>query len=103
MPRFLSVAVVFAAGLVLAPVAVRGGEDEDVLRFLARLGLVDLQILQLEKAVQKDLPTEPIEGLQLAAVPPRESAGDALVAPGVDSVWDLPAAACVGTYPDRGL
>jgi len=59
MSRFLSVAVVFAAGLVLAPVVVRGGEDEDVQRFLARLGLVDLQILQLEKAIQKDLPAEP--------------------------------------------
>ena len=30
-------------------------------------------------------------------MPPRESAGDALVAPGVDSIWDLPNAACVGT------
>ena len=45
----------------------------------------------------KDLPTEPIDGLQLAAVPPRESAGDVLVASAADTIWDLPPAACVGT------
>ncbi len=45
----------------------------------------------------KDLPTEPVEGLRLTAVPPREEVGDALIsAKGVDFAA-LPQGAIVGT------
>jgi hydroxymethylbilane synthase len=45
----------------------------------------------------KDLPTEPVEGLMLAAVPPRESAADVLVTNIAMSLDELPRAARVGT------
>jgi len=51
----------------------------------------------------KDLPTEPVEGLTLAAIPPRESAADVLVVgagsteQGTGSKFLLPRGACVGT------
>ncbi|NOY43022.1 MAG: hydroxymethylbilane synthase [Planctomycetes bacterium] len=45
----------------------------------------------------KDLPTETVDGLVLAAVPERESSADALVAKKADSLMALPAGARVGT------
>jgi hydroxymethylbilane synthase len=45
----------------------------------------------------KDLPTEPIDGLSLAAVPRRESPGDVLVSHQVDQFDALPQGARVGT------
>lgn len=45
----------------------------------------------------KDLPTEPVEGLVLAAVPPRESAADVLVADAMTTIDELPPRAVVGT------
>ena len=45
----------------------------------------------------KDLPTETIEGLALAAVPPRENSADALVTQVAASLMELPAGAKVGT------
>ncbi len=45
----------------------------------------------------KDLPTEPVSGLSLAAVPPRESPGDALVSNQVQRIDELPPGARVGT------
>lgn len=45
----------------------------------------------------KDLPTEPFPGLQLAAVPPRESPRDVLVSAAGQGVGDLPLGARVGT------
>jgi hydroxymethylbilane synthase len=45
----------------------------------------------------KDLPTEPVEGLALAAVPERESPGDVLVSIRFASVSALPLRARVGT------
>ncbi len=45
----------------------------------------------------KDLPTEPVEGLVLAAVPPREDVADALIAPISRTLQDLPPGAKVGT------
>jgi len=53
---------------------------------------VDLAVHSL-----KDLPTEPIDGLILAAVPPRESSADVLVSRGAATLEDLPKAAHVGT------
>jgi hydroxymethylbilane synthase len=54
-------------------------------------GEIDLAVHSL-----KDLPTEPVEGLALAAVPPRAPDGDVLVSkhPSVD---DLPRGAIIGT------
>jgi hydroxymethylbilane synthase len=45
----------------------------------------------------KDLPTETVEGMVLAAVPERESCSDALVSHIAKSLADLPAGAKVGT------
>jgi len=45
----------------------------------------------------KDLPTDPVAGLALAAVPARASADDALVAVSADSFDALPGGAVVGT------
>lgn len=49
----------------------------------------------------KDLPTIPIEGLTLAAVPPRESTDDCLLSRSGDSFEQLPAGATVGTGSAR--
>jgi len=45
----------------------------------------------------KDLPTDPVEGLCLAAVPQRGPVGDVLVCPRVGSLADLPKRSIVGT------
>lgn len=45
----------------------------------------------------KDLPTEPVQGLEIVAVPPRESAGDALVSRDRVAFDQLPTGAVVGT------
>jgi hydroxymethylbilane synthase len=55
-------------------------------------GQIDLSVHSL-----KDLPTAPVEGLLMAAVPPRESAADVLVSDKADSIDRLPRAARVGT------
>jgi hydroxymethylbilane synthase len=55
-------------------------------------GEIDLAVHSL-----KDLPTEPVEGLVLAAVPPRESPADVLVTNIAASLDDLPHAARIGT------
>jgi hydroxymethylbilane synthase len=55
-------------------------------------GRIDLAVHSL-----KDLPTEPIEGLSLAAVPPRDSAGDALLSRDRLRLAELPPRAKVGT------
>jgi len=49
----------------------------------------------------KDLPTEPVAGLLLAAVPVREATGDALVANHATSLQDLPPDARIGTGSTR--
>src|SRR5215468_5084876 len=45
----------------------------------------------------KDLPTDPVEGLAIAAVPERESTSDVLVSSRATSIAALPSAARVGT------
>jgi hydroxymethylbilane synthase len=57
---------------------------------------VDLAVHSL-----KDLPTEPVPGLALAAVPPREAAGDVLVSNAARSLDDLPQGARIGTGSTR--
>ena len=59
-------------------------------------GRVDLAVHSL-----KDLPTEPIPGLKVAAVPPREAAGDVLVTRDGVSLEKLPQGARVGTGSTR--
>lgn len=55
-------------------------------------GRIDLAVHSL-----KDLPTEPVAGLMLAAVPPRESPGDALLSRDKLRFDELPNGARVGT------
>ncbi|PQO35384.1 hydroxymethylbilane synthase [Blastopirellula marina] len=45
----------------------------------------------------KDLPTEAVAGLQLAAVPAREADGDVLISPKASDVMSLPHEAIIGT------
>jgi hydroxymethylbilane synthase len=54
---------------------------------------------QIDLAVHslKDLPTAPVEGLSIAAVPERESTADALLSSKADSLASLPQAARIGT------
>src|SRR5262245_65747342 len=54
---------------------------------------------QIDLAVHslKDLPTAPVDGLELAAIPERESTADVLVSNVVSRIEDLPQAARVGT------
>jgi hydroxymethylbilane synthase len=55
-------------------------------------GQIDLAVHSL-----KDLPTETVEGVALAAVPPRESPGDALLSRDRHSLAGLPRSSKVGT------
>jgi hydroxymethylbilane synthase len=55
-------------------------------------GRIDLAVHSL-----KDLPTDPVEGLSLAAVPPRDSAGDALLSRDRLRLAELAPGAKVGT------
>jgi hydroxymethylbilane synthase len=55
-------------------------------------GQIDLAVHSL-----KDLPTAPVEGLLIAAVPPRESTDDVLVSSKADSIERLPRSARIGT------
>src|SRR5439155_22122411 len=55
-------------------------------------GQIDLAVHSL-----KDLPTIPVEGLLIAAVPPRESPADVLVSHQAERIEALPRAARVGT------
>lgn len=57
---------------------------------------VDLAVHSL-----KDLPTEPHEGLRLAAVPKRAACGDALIANAEETIAQLPANATIGTGSAR--
>ncbi|MGE3777883.1 MAG: hydroxymethylbilane synthase [Pirellulaceae bacterium] len=49
----------------------------------------------------KDLPTDPVPGLALIAVPPREDCADVLVSPRADTLDSLPPQAVVGTGSRR--
>jgi hydroxymethylbilane synthase len=59
-------------------------------------GEIDLAVHSL-----KDLPTLPVEQLTLAAVPPREAPGDALVSNMSNHLEDLPERARIGTGSPR--
>jgi len=59
-------------------------------------GSIDLAVHSL-----KDLPTEPVEGLVLTAVPDRGPTGDCLVSPRYHTFDELPQGAIVGTGSQR--
>lgn len=71
-----------------------------------------LQVALLEKQIDlavhslKDLPTEDVEGLLIAAIPPRETTDDALCFPkgvAVSSLDDVPQGATIGTGSVRRM
>ena len=78
----------------LAPLGAIGGQGlftKELQRELLA-DRIDLAVHSL-----KDLPTDPVPGLCLAAVPPRAPVGDALVSPKYASLEQLPQGAIVGT------
>jgi hydroxymethylbilane synthase len=79
----------------IADTGQRGLFTKEIQRALLQ-GHIDLAVHSL-----KDLPTEPVEGLELAAVPPREDCRDALVTLQAQSLERLPQAARVGTGSRR--
>src|SRR3954471_8744620 len=72
-------------------IGTRGGFTKEIQRALLA-GDVDLAVHSL-----KDLPTEPVSGLILAAVPTRESSSDVLVSREKMILESLPRGARVGT------
>jgi len=81
-----------------AQLAQIGGTGVFVSGLRARLldGDIDIAVHSL-----KDLPTTPAEGIELAAVLPREDPRDALAARGGAKLADLPAGATIGTGSPR--
>jgi hydroxymethylbilane synthase len=82
--------------------------DRDQSASLAHIGGRGVFTKEIERAVLdgrvdvavhslKDLPTQPVDGLVLAAVPPRGPSGDVLVAASVVRFDDLPPGASVAT------
>ncbi len=92
--------------VVLVPLSTRGDQQRDAP--LGEIGGQGVFTKELERALLrdeidlavhslKDLPTEPVEGLELAAIPPRAPTGDALLSVRWRSLAELPANAAVGT------
>jgi hydroxymethylbilane synthase len=90
----------------LVPIATAG--DRDQYGPIGAIGTVGVFTKELQRALLdgridlavhslKDLPTESVEGLVLAAVPPRDSASDALLSRNRLRLADLPQSAKVGT------
>jgi hydroxymethylbilane synthase len=99
-------------GLRTQLVEIKTAGDRDRNSALAAIGGVGLFTKEVQKAVQegsvdvavhslKDLPTQELAELTLAAVPPREDVADALIAPKHQKLEALPAAARVGTSSPR--
>jgi hydroxymethylbilane synthase len=91
---------------VLVPIHTSGDADQHgPIEAMGRQGVFTSELQrallagEIDLAVHsmKDLPTDPVEGLSLAAVPARASADDALVAASVDSFDELPGGAVIGT------
>jgi len=89
----------------LVPITTQGDIKNEPLGQIGGQGLFTKELqralldAQIDLAVHscKDLPTAPIEGLVIAAVPKRESTADVLVSSKADRVESLPSAARVGT------
>jgi hydroxymethylbilane synthase len=91
--------------VVLVPITTGGDREQAPIRAGSDRGVFTREIQQalldgrVDLAVHslKDLPTEQIEGLALAAVPPRASVADVLVGARGGSLEELPDRAIVGT------
>lgn len=89
----------------LVPITTQGDVKTGPLSAIGGLGLFtkELQRALLDRQIDlavhslKDLPTDPVEGLSLAAVPERESTADVLVSNSVDHLEALPPQARLGT------
>ena len=92
--------------VALVPLATRGDQDRDVP--LGRIGGEGVFTKELQRALLrdeidlavhslKDLPTEPVNGLELGAIPPRASTADALVSDKWPALAELPPGASIGT------
>src|SRR5262245_25936691 len=89
----------------LVPITTQGDVKTGPLGQIGGQGLFtkELQRALLENQIDlavhslKDLPTTPVEGLLIAAVPERESTADVLVSPTADRIENLPQAARIGT------
>lgn len=95
-------------GLTVELVEIKTLGDRDRNSPLASIGGAGLFTKEIQRALLdcrveiavhslKDLPTQPVEGLILGAVPPREEPRDALIAPAHGLLEHLPAGARVGT------
>jgi hydroxymethylbilane synthase len=93
------------AEVQLVPITTQGDVKTAPLGQIGGMGLFTKELQrallegQIDLAVHslKDLPTAPVEGLALAAVPPRESTADVLVSNVAKSLEALPPNARVGT------
>jgi hydroxymethylbilane synthase len=94
----------------LVPMATTGDEHPD--RAVASFDVKGLFVDRVRQAVldgdcdvvvhsYKDLPTEPVDGLTIAAVPPRADPRDLLVTRSGHALGDLPRLATVGTSSER--
>lgn len=92
--------------VALVPLSTRG--DRQRLEPLGEIGGQGLFTKELQRALLrdeidlavhslKDLPTEPVEGLLLGAIPPRAATADVLVSSRWQSLAELPAGAAIGT------
>jgi hydroxymethylbilane synthase len=99
-------------GLEVNLVEIKTQGDRDRNSPLAAIGGVGLFTKEIQRAIAdrsvdaavhslKDLPTQSPPELVLAAVPPREDVADALIAPGHQTLENLPSGARVGTSSPR--
>ncbi len=99
-------------GLTAELVEIKTKGDRDRNSPLVAIGGVGLFTKEIQRAVLensvdlavhslKDLPTERIDGLLLAAVPAREDPADALIAPRYHTLEALPVGARIGTSSPR--
>jgi hydroxymethylbilane synthase len=87
---------------------IRTSADKDTTTSIRSGSSIGVFVKELEQALRKreidiavhsmkDLPTKLMDGLQIAAIPEREDARDALIGGGAQDLSQLPAGACVGT------
>src|SRR5262245_26636280 len=92
-------------GVELVPIVTQGDVKTGPLGQIGGQGLFtkELQRALLDNRIDlavhslKDLPTEPVDGLTIAAVPERESTSDVLISLVAKNIESLPQAARVGT------
>jgi hydroxymethylbilane synthase len=92
-------------GVELVPITTQGDVKSGPLGQIGGQGLFTKELQralldgQIDLAVHslKDLPTAPVEGLLIAAVPPRESTADVLISAKAQRIENLSRAARVGT------